>query len=242
MIVRTIQTSKIAKVVFVACATNSNFAHVIASSKHAKIRARLHQYNYSVPLSHSRHRYSSTVTDNKFNNLRRHSNMKDSYSDPVPDRASVDDATILWIETVTSGVLDAPQRVTRLYAQDAILWGTVSDQVRTTPDQILDYFEHFARVPGIRLIPESLRSCVQIYGNIALSSGYYSFSCSPKNTNGPPRIIHGRYSFVYRRLSSPHKEGVMWEIVNHHSSIIPNPPPDLSNINECSAGSILTIA
>ena len=240
MIVRTIQKSKLAKVVFVACATNSNFTHVIASSKLTNLRGRSHQYNYSVPVRHSARRYSATLTDNKFKDFRTLSDVKESYS--VPDRTSVDDATIIWIETVTSGLIDAPQRVTRLYSRDAILWGTVSDQVRTTSDQILNYFEHFARVPGIRLIPESLRSCVQIYGNIALSSGYYSFSCSPKNPNGPPRIIHGRYSFVYRRLHTPREDGLMWEIVNHHSSIIPNPPPDLSNTNECRAGSILTIA
>lgn len=240
MVLRTIQTSKLAKIVFVVCATNANYTHVIASSKHANIRGRTHQYNYSVPVRHSGHRYSNTLTNNKFNDLSKSSIMKDTYS--VPDRTSVDDATILWIETVTSGLIDAPQLVTRLYARDAILWGTVSNQVRTTPDEILNYFEHFARVPGIRLIPESLRSCVQIYGNIALSSGYYSFSCSPKNPNGPPRFIHGRYSFVYRRVPTPYKNGVMWEIVNHHSSVIPNPPPDLSNTNECNPSSILTIA
>ena len=152
MIVRTIQRSKLAKVVFVACAAKTNITDAGASSKYTNIRGRSHQYNYSVPVSHSGYRYNSTLTDNKFNNLRRPYDMKYSYS--VPDRTSVDDATILWIETVTSGLIDAPERVSRLYARDAILWGTVSDQVRTTSDQILNYFEHFARVPGIRLIPE----------------------------------------------------------------------------------------
>ncbi len=239
MIIHTPQKSKLTKFMIIFYSTCSR---VIASSKNMDIRRRSRHYHHSVPVKHSTYRRTPMLTDNDLINFTRPSAMKHSYTSSVPERASVDDATILWIETVTSGLLDAPERVTRLYARDAILWGTVSDEVRTTPEKILKYFEHFARVPGLRLIPESLRSCVQIYGNIALSSGYYSFSCSSKNPNGPPKIIHGRYTFVYRRLHTPREDGVVWEIVNHHSSIIPIPPSDLTNTNGCTAGSVLMIA
>ena len=242
MIIRRTQTSKLSKFLLIVCNTYTNITPTSASLKNVDIRRRSRHYHHSVPVKHSGYRRTSMFMDNEFIELRLPSDMKNSYMSSIPDRASVDEATILWIETVTSGLLDAPERVTRLYARDAILWGTVSDEVRTSPIQILKYFEHFARVPGLRLIPESLRSCVQIYGNIALSSGYYSFSCSPKNPNGPPKIICGRYTFVYRRLPTPREDGLVWEIVNHHSSIIPTPPSDLSNTNGCSQGFIMTIA
>ena len=48
--------------------------------------------------------------------------------------------TIVWKDTVTLGTVDAPKKTCALYASDAVLWGTVSEEVRETPDQIYDYF------------------------------------------------------------------------------------------------------
>lgn len=233
------QSSMLVVALLVACAT---FAPAAASSKRADMRGPSRQYDYSAPAPRPRRRRVPVPSEHDLLDVREPPAVEDSYMSSAPDRASVDDATTLWIRTVTSGLPDAPQRVARLYARDAILWGTVSDEVRTTTDQILQYFEHFARVPGLRLIPESLRSSVQIYGNVALSSGYYSFSCSPKTPNGPPKIIHGRYTFVYRRLPTPREDGVEWEIVNHHSSTIPTPPADLGKTSGSAASSISVVA
>lgn len=41
---------------------------------------------------------------------------------------------------MTSGAKDTPRKTADLYAKDATLWGTVSEEVRDTPEQIYAYF------------------------------------------------------------------------------------------------------
>ena len=53
---------------------------------------------------------------------------------------AVSETTIVWKDTVTLGTEDAPKKTSALYAEDAVLWGTVSEEVRETPEQIYDYF------------------------------------------------------------------------------------------------------
>ncbi|CAN0357424.1 unnamed protein product, partial [Hapterophycus canaliculatus] len=48
--------------------------------------------------------------------------------------------TVVWKDTVTSGAKDTPRKTADLYAKDATLWGTVSEEVRDTPEQIYAYF------------------------------------------------------------------------------------------------------
>ena len=48
--------------------------------------------------------------------------------------------TAVWKDTVTMGKADTPRKVADLYAPDATLWGTVSEEVRDTPEQIYAYF------------------------------------------------------------------------------------------------------
>lgn len=38
------------------------------------------------------------------------------------------------------GTPDAPRKTANLYAMDGVLWGTVSEEVRDTPEEIYDYF------------------------------------------------------------------------------------------------------
>lgn len=38
------------------------------------------------------------------------------------------------------GTPDAPRKTADLYAMDGVLWGTVSEEVRDTPEEIYDYF------------------------------------------------------------------------------------------------------
>ena len=49
-------------------------------------------------------------------------------------------ATENWRDTLTSGKDSAPKDVAALYAPDALFWGTVSEQVRTTPQHVREYF------------------------------------------------------------------------------------------------------
>ena len=58
-------------------------------------------------------------------------------AEDTADEAKVAAATRQWIETFNTR--DAA-RITALYAPDAVLWGTVSQTIRTTHDEILEYF------------------------------------------------------------------------------------------------------
>ena len=65
------------------------------------------------------------------------------------DQKAVAATTIVWKDTVTLGTDDAPRRTANLYAEDAVLWGTVSEEVRETPEQIYDYFVSIFRPESI---------------------------------------------------------------------------------------------
>ncbi len=125
--------------------------------------------------------------------------------------AQVAAATAEWIATFNTR---DPVRISALYAPDAILWGTVSKTIRTTPEEILEYFkDSSARRPNLRMV---LGEChVRLYGDIAINSGYYK---SRDPVGGEDVIVPMRFTFTYR------KEGDRWMIVNHHSSRFASTP------------------
>jgi uncharacterized protein (TIGR02246 family) len=124
--------------------------------------------------------------------------------------AQVVAATAEWIATFNTR--DAA-RISALYAPDAILWGTVSQTIRTTPHEILEYFEESsAKRPKLRMFLGEYH--VRLYGDIATNSGYYT---SRNPVDGKEVVIPMRFTFTYRR------EGERWMIVNHHSSRFAQP-------------------
>lgn len=119
--------------------------------------------------------------------------------------AEVAAATVEWIATFNTR--DAA-RISALYAPDAILWGTVSKTIRTTPDEILKYFqESSTKRPNLRMFLGEYH--VRLFGDIATNSGYYT---SRNPVDGQEVVIPMRFTFTYRR------HGDRWMIVNHHSS------------------------
>ena len=68
------------------------------------------------------------------------------------DQRAVAATTIVWKDTVTLGTDDAPRKTADLYAEDAVLWGTVSEEVRETPEQIYDYFVSFRFPPSLAFL------------------------------------------------------------------------------------------
>jgi len=125
--------------------------------------------------------------------------------------AQVTAATAEWIATFNTR---DPVRISALYAPDAILWGTVSKTIRTTPQEILEYFtESSARRPNLRMFLGEYH--VRLYGDIAINSGYYS---SRNPVDGQEVLVPMRFTFTYR------KEGGRWMIVNHHSSRFASTP------------------
>lgn len=119
--------------------------------------------------------------------------------------AEVAAATVKWIDTFNTR---DPVRISALYAPDAILWGTVSKTIRTTPEEILVYFqESSTKRPNLRMFLGEYH--VRLYGDIATNSGYYT---SRNPVDGQEVVIPMRFTFTYRN------EGGRWMIVNHHSS------------------------
>jgi uncharacterized protein (TIGR02246 family) len=101
--------------------------------------------------------------------------------------------------------------VVDLYAPGAVLQPTVSNQVRTTPEQITDYFDHFLMLKPVGQI--NYREIRQLGSNVAMDSGVYTFTLT--ESDGKVRQVQARYTFVYEQV------GGQWKILNHHSSAMP---------------------
>ena len=114
-----------------------------------------------------------------------------------------------WIETNVAGDLDG---VCALYHPQAIFWGTISPFLRTTPDEVRDYFHMFFNpVAPMKILHHHTE--LRVYGNIGMNSGSYTFYFPA--TNGV-RTIDARYSFAYELQNDGG-----WLIVDHHSSKVP---------------------
>ena len=103
-----------------------------------------------------------------------------------------------------------PDKVVACYAEDAILLPTVSAKVRHNHDEIRDYFVHFlAKKPEGRIDEQNIR----IFVDIAINSGRYTFAVTE---DGQRADVAARFTFVYR------KDADGWQIIEHHSSILPS--------------------
>lgn len=119
-----------------------------------------------------------------------------------------------WNSALQTG---SAQAVTGLYAPNAILQPTVSNQVRSTPAQIQDYFDHFLAAKPVGQI--NYREIRHLGPNAAMDSGVYTFTLT--SATGQTRQVQARYTFLYERLNG------QWMILNHHSSAMPEVQPQL---------------
>ncbi|EAQ98295.1 SgcJ/EcaC family oxidoreductase [Congregibacter litoralis] len=109
-----------------------------------------------------------------------------------------------WNDALATGNPDA---VTALYAEDAILLPTVSNQVRHNHEEIRDYFVNFlAKEPKGVIDEANIRFLAD---DLAINSGVYTF------TFGDQSQVTARYTYLYRRIDGD------WKIVEHHSSAMP---------------------
>ncbi|SPP93152.1 SgcJ/EcaC family oxidoreductase [Bradyrhizobium vignae] len=123
--------------------------------------------------------------------------------------AEIATATSAWGQ----GLAD-PEKVSSLYSDDAVLWGTAAPKIRSGRGAVREYFVGVAKaVPGIKV--EFGDQLIRVYGNTAINSGYYTFSWV---RDGETKSLPARYSFTYV------KDGDRWLIVDHHSSALPSPP------------------
>jgi uncharacterized protein (TIGR02246 family) len=139
-------------------------------------------------------------------------------ANPENSKAEVAATTQKWIDTVTSGKPTVVDEVVAMYSPDAILWATVSEQKRDTPQEIRDYFEVFAKQPNLKA--EGYKPVIRVYDNVAINSGYYTFTYNGEG--GQKKVVPARYTFVYRKGNDG-----KWLILDHHSSALPKAPQGL---------------
>ena len=133
---------------------------------------------------------------------------------PVASAEPKDDvaaATASWAQALGQ---DEPDKVLPLYADDAVLWGTLSPALRGDRAALRDYFvTAFKVLPGLKVSFGEQR--IRVYGGTAVNTGYYTFSYTK---DGEAKTLPARYSFTFV------KSGDRWLIVDHHSSAMPPPP------------------
>ena len=108
-----------------------------------------------------------------------------------------------WNKAIQTG---NPKNVSALYDEKAILLPTVSNKVRHNHDEIEDYFVHFLSKKPVGNINEAN---IRIYGEIAINSGIYTFTFEDGSS------VQARFTFVYK------SNGASWNIIEHHSSQMP---------------------
>ncbi|PKH26649.1 DUF4440 domain-containing protein [Enterobacterales bacterium CwR94] len=108
-----------------------------------------------------------------------------------------------WNASLKTG--DA-HKVAETYLADAVLLPTVSNQVRLTDAERVDYFQHFlAKKPVGKIDSRTIR----IGCNKAIDTGTYTFTFADKTA------VSARYTFTYAWNGSD------WKISSHHSSAMP---------------------
>lgn len=117
--------------------------------------------------------------------------------------------TDIWIQKVEA---NNPQEITELFHTDAFLWGTVSRIVRNNSDQIKEYFDYFACIPGIKAINKTYhisKITDTVYVNNAEIHWLHNQIKKP---------LKARMTFIYRL----HSETNQWLIFELHSSQLPD--------------------
>ena len=109
-----------------------------------------------------------------------------------------------WNQSLQTG--DARQ-VAAHYAEGSILLPTVSNKVRLSAAEKIDYFEHFLVQKPIGKI--DFRR-ISLGCNTAVDAGLYTFTY---RTTGA--VVNARYTYTYAW------DGKQWGITSHHSSGMP---------------------
>ncbi|MGY5368050.1 SgcJ/EcaC family oxidoreductase [Enterobacter oligotrophicus] len=119
------------------------------------------------------------------------------------DKTQIEGLFDRWNASLKTG--DA-KTVSDNYLSDAVLLPTVSNHVRLTDAERVDYFEHFLKKkPSGKIDSRTIRlGC-----NKAIDTGVYTFTFADKST------VTARYTFTYAW------DGKDWKISSHHSSAMP---------------------
>lgn len=115
-----------------------------------------------------------------------------------------------WNQSLQTG---DPQQVVKNYADSSILLPTLSNKVRLSKDEKLDYFEHFLAKKPVGKIEVS---DVELDCNTAFDAGIYNF------TFGDGSVARARYTYTYKWFPKQKQ----WLITSHHSSLMPETVPN----------------
>ena len=101
--------------------------------------------------------------------------------------------------------------VVDLYAQDGLLLGTFSDEIRIGKEKIKEYFQFFlAKKPKASIVESKTHTTSD---NSLTISGFYDFEVD--GSSGVRELAHARFTFVFQ------KRGDDFKILSHHSSVTP---------------------
>ena len=109
-----------------------------------------------------------------------------------------------WNDALATG---NPDVVTNMYAEDAVLLPTVSNQVRHNHAEIRDYFVAFLAKQPQGVITES--NARVLSDTLATNAGVYVF------TFGDGSTVSARFNYTYELRRDA------WKIIQHHSSAMP---------------------
>ena len=115
-------------------------------------------------------------------------------------------ALIAWAKAVSSGNVED---VLALYADDAILVPTMSDDVGGHEDERREYFQRFLANPGLRCRIDSLRKRISHKLGTVVVGGHYTFTFL---RDGTQAVVPARFLFTFEEVDG------RWLITGHHSS------------------------
>jgi uncharacterized protein (TIGR02246 family) len=129
------------------------------------------------------------------------------------DKADVIAAMNAWKDSLAAACGGGgATKILPLYAEDSVLWGTISSTIRDDRAELEDYFvTACTKLP--KLTVEFKDPLVRIYGgDAAINSGSYTFSYEK---DGQITQLPARYSFTLVKRDGK------WLIADHHSSAMP---------------------
>ncbi len=129
------------------------------------------------------------------------------------EKADVIGAMNAWKENLAAACSGGGAgKILPLYAEEGVLWGTISPTIRDDRAELEDYFVNACKkLP--KLTVEFKDPLIRVYGgDTAINSGYYTFSYEK---DGQPTQLPARYSFTLVKRDGK------WLIVDHHSSTMP---------------------
>jgi uncharacterized protein (TIGR02246 family) len=129
------------------------------------------------------------------------------------DKADVTAAMNAWRDNLAAACGGGGAgEILPLYAEDGVLWGTISSTIRNDRAGLEDYFvKACEKLP--KLTVEFKDPLIRVYGgDAAINSGYYTFSYEK---DGQATQLPARYSFTLVKRDGK------WMIVDNHSSAMP---------------------